>query len=224
VSDIRIRSEGALDLVEDAIRRYEKIEKLLELPIERMQYALPSAEVDAAAIERLEKLDPETVRKLADVRSRVAEATRAQLRERDIEPTALRAEDLLAQLVARANVARISKETPRPSSSTALRIVATQFIGAGLTWWLSNEHPGAWATWSPIFTTTLVSVVLLASSARNPKAGSERMIHPAAMVPIAVMVVALLVLTDASWLEISASLGCLGFAALMGFLSRRPRD
>jgi hypothetical protein len=42
--------------------------------------------------------------------------------------------------------------------------------------------------------------------------------------PIAVLVVALLLLMDASWIEIAGSLGALAIAALVAFLSRRPPE
>jgi len=117
---IRIRSEGALESVEDAIRRYQKIEELLRFSVEEIHQELPSPAIDEAALAQLEKLDSEPVRTLNALRTRVAQTVREQLRKRDIEPTAIRVEDLLAQLVARAQAKRPGKPPRSPQANAAL--------------------------------------------------------------------------------------------------------
>jgi hypothetical protein len=153
---VRIKSEGALGSVEETIARYEKIEQLLEQPVELVANALPSANIDLEAVARLERLDPVPARRLEEVCKRVAERTRRQLRERDIEPTALRVEDLLAQLIARANMPRRPKDRPR------LRLAAVVLLTAGavsMTLWLESEgYP--WLGLVPLVTIAALCALL----------------------------------------------------------------
>jgi hypothetical protein len=219
---VRIRSEGALDSVEDAIRRYEKIEELLRFPVESVHHELPSAAVDEAAVARLDALDGEPVRRLAALRRRVAEAARAQLRKRDIEPTATGVEDLLAQLIARSNVPR------RPKAGwggfSPLKLVSVQLAGGLATGGLIAAGFDWWAM-APLVLTTLLSLIVMGRAARGSSLRHDvESFNPVALVPFGVFALAVLVLTGASRTELGVAMGVLGLAMLVAFLSRGWRD
>ncbi len=104
------RSEGALDTVDDAVLRTEILIRLLREPdwLFRIREApeLIREEVEREklldeAVARVQKLDASATEPLAAARVRLAKVAASRLRELDVESTASKLEDLLAQLVAR---------------------------------------------------------------------------------------------------------------------------
>jgi hypothetical protein len=133
---VRVRSEGALDEVEQAIAKYEQIERLLRFSVESAVAELPSVRLEPSAIVRLERLDDAPVQRLREVQERVAELARKQLRDRNIVPTSSSVDDLLAQLIARAHVRQPAK--PRRRAPRAVISWGLWISAFGITWWMRD--------------------------------------------------------------------------------------
>lgn len=104
------RSEGALDTVDDAVIRTDLLVRLLREPDwlfrVREAPALIREEVEREklldeAVARVQKLDASAVEPLTAARARLAKIAASRLRDLDVDSTASKLEDLLAQLVAR---------------------------------------------------------------------------------------------------------------------------
>jgi hypothetical protein len=139
--ELRIRSEGALDVIDGATRDYEhathaltRIDWLAQLQVERtlLQRVLERERRIEAASEQVSRLEPVGTRALEFQRDRLKRAVRAAMTELGERPTAERLDDLLAQLLAIGANRSLLHRTSRKKSSKRNRALGAFLASVGV--------------------------------------------------------------------------------------------